>query len=484
MTYDERDEAAEQAVLGGMLMSRDAITDVLSVLQKGSDFYLPKHEQIFDAIIEVYGNRLPVDAVTVAAELRKRGDLRKIGNYAYLHTLIAATPSAANAGYHAETVRDLAKRRRVHQLAWQVAQATRTDVTQTEDLQEAYNRLIAEVADYDRPGGAKWNFVSGARFVLDVPETPPAVWGEGSDVLWAEGEALMIAAPQGVGKTTLAFQLVRARLELQPDVLGYKVAPTRSKVLYLAMDRPSQAQRAAARLFREDDQVLLGQRLVVWTGPPPGDMAQDPTILAEMCKQAGADTVVVDSLKDAAVGLSGDDIGAAYNRARQLAIAEGVQILELHHTRKAGSNGTEPNTIADVYGSTWLTSGAGSVISLYGSPGDPIVSFRHLKQPMNEVGPFRVLHDHAAGTSSVAHGVDLLELVKARGVEGLTVEDAAKSMFEKSSPNAADREKARRKLEKLIDAGILIRRGGTAKTAAAVYVLKARETPGEVQKCL
>src|SRR5262249_46047766 len=61
-------------------------------------------------------------------------------------------------------------------------------------------------------------FVSGASFVLDVPDLPPAVWGVGGDVLWAEGEACMIAAPQGVGKTTLAHQLVRARLGLQSGV--------------------------------------------------------------------------------------------------------------------------------------------------------------------------------------------------------------------------------------------------------------------------
>jgi hypothetical protein len=46
--------------------------------------------------------------------------------------------------------------------------------------------------------------VDGARFILDQPSTIPAVWGEGAQVLWAEGEALMIAGGQGLGKTTLA----------------------------------------------------------------------------------------------------------------------------------------------------------------------------------------------------------------------------------------------------------------------------------------
>ncbi|HTJ71458.1 MAG TPA: AAA family ATPase [Actinospica sp.] len=298
-------------------------------------------------------------------------------------------------------------------------------------------------------------FIPGGSFVLDVPDVPAAVWGNGADVLWPEGEALMIAAPQGVGKTTLAFQLVRARLGLQSSVLGLDVAPTESKVLYLAMDRPAQARRAAARLFAKDDRALLDDRLVIWTGPPPFDLAKQPYTLTMLCEEAGADTVFVDSLKDGAVGLSEDPVGAGYNRARQHALSRGIQVTELHHTRKTGTSGSEPNTIQDVYGSTWLTSGVGSVVSLYGAPGDPIVSFRHLKQPMNEVGPFKVNHDHAAGTSAVSQGVDLVELVRRAGGDGLLAASAAAAMFETDNPSDAQTEKIRRRLKAKVKEGIL-----------------------------
>jgi hypothetical protein len=313
-------------------------------------------------------------------------------------------------------------------------------------------------------------FVGGGSFVLDVPDTPPAIWGEGGDVLWAEGEALMFAAPQGVGKTTLAFQVVRARLGLQDSVLGYPVVPGK-RVLYLAMDRPAQAQRAARRLFGEEDREFLEEHLLVWKGPPPFDMAKRTDILAAMCDKAGADTVVIDSLKDAAIGLSDDAVGAAYNRARQKALSIGVQVLELHHNRKAGTNGGEPNTLSDVYGSVWIPSGAGSVISLFGEAGDPVVSFRHLKQPMNEVGPFQVMHDHPTGVSTVMHTVDIFELVKIGGSEGITAMRAAEAMYEAKKPTAAQREKARRKLDKLVESGHLVRHEGPSKTSPAVYYL-------------
>ncbi|MDX3634809.1 AAA family ATPase [Streptomyces europaeiscabiei] len=299
-------------------------------------------------------------------------------------------------------------------------------------------------------------FVQGGSFLLNVPSEVPAVWGKGGEVLWAEGEALIIAAPQGVGKTTIACQCVRGRLGLQDSVLGLPVTPGKKKVLYLAMDRPRQFQRAANRIFAGDDEAYLDEHLVIWPGPPPYDFAKQTDILAAMCERAGADTVVIDSIKDAAIGLSNDEVGAGYNRARQKAIAEGIEVLELHHNRKEGSGGGEPNTLADVYGSTWITSGAGSVIFLWGEAGDPVVKFKHLKQPMEPVGPFMVLHDHAIGVSSVQGQVDLLALLRASGPGGVTPLDAAREIFETGAkrPTDAEREKARRKLEKLVNEGM------------------------------
>src|SRR5690606_10007201 len=96
-----QDNAAEQSVLGSMLLSKDAIADVSEVL-RGMDFYRPAHELIHDAVIDLYGRSEPADPVTVAAELQRRGELAKVGGAPYLHTLAANVPIAANAGYHAE----------------------------------------------------------------------------------------------------------------------------------------------------------------------------------------------------------------------------------------------------------------------------------------------------------------------------------------------------------------------------------------------
>lgn len=295
----------------------------------------------------------------------------------------------------------------------------------------------------------------GATFILDAPVDVPAVWGFGDDVLWAVGEALMIVGPPGVGKTTLTTQVVRGLLGLETSVLGYGVSPSTGRILYLAMDRPAQIARAMRRSFTEDDRGLLAERLRVWEGPPPGDVARHTDLFVTLAHLAGATTIIVDSLKDAAVGLTEDEIGAGYNRARQTALANGIQVLELHHLVKRGPNGSKPNTLADVYGSAWLTAGAGSVLLLWGSAGDPLVEATHLKQPASEVGPLRVLHDHQSGRSTVIGGGDLPEIVAGFGPSGVGARDVARALYQTDDPSRPEVEKARGKLKRLASKGIL-----------------------------
>ncbi len=107
-----QDNAAEQSVIGSMLLSKDAIADVSETI-RGTDFYRPAHETIHDAIIDLFGRGEPADPVTVSAELQRRGELQRIGGAPYLHTLSANVPIAANAGYYAEIVREKAILRRM-----------------------------------------------------------------------------------------------------------------------------------------------------------------------------------------------------------------------------------------------------------------------------------------------------------------------------------------------------------------------------------
>jgi replicative DNA helicase len=116
-----QDLAAEQSVLGGMLLSKDAIADVVEVLSP-NDFYRPAHQSVYDCVLDLYGRGEPADPITVSAELERRGELLRVGGAPYLHTLIATVPTAANASYYAEIVSEKAVLRRLVEAGTRIVQ--------------------------------------------------------------------------------------------------------------------------------------------------------------------------------------------------------------------------------------------------------------------------------------------------------------------------------------------------------------------------
>jgi len=116
-----QDLAAEQSVLGGMLLSKDAIADVVESLRV-ADFYKPAHSLIFDAVLDLYAKGEPADPITVSADLDRTGQLARIGGAAYLHHLTSTVPTAANASYYAEIVGEKAILRRLVEAGTSIVQ--------------------------------------------------------------------------------------------------------------------------------------------------------------------------------------------------------------------------------------------------------------------------------------------------------------------------------------------------------------------------
>jgi replicative DNA helicase len=223
--YDRQppqDVAAEQSVLGGMLMSKDAIADVVEVLH-GNDFYRPAHQVVFDCILDLYGRGEPADAITVAAELNRTDQLSKMGGAVYLHTLIASTPTAANAGYYAAIVAEQAVLRRLVEAGTRVVQlgygaaGGRGDVDDIVDraqqeiydvtekrMSEDYSRLedvlqptMDELDAIASRGGVSRGVPTGIR---DLDELTNGLQA---------GQMIVIAARPGVGKSTLGLDIAR-----------------------------------------------------------------------------------------------------------------------------------------------------------------------------------------------------------------------------------------------------------------------------------
>jgi replicative DNA helicase len=315
--------------------------------------------------------------------------------------------------------------------------------------------------------------IDGATFALDAPVQVDAVWGDGSHVLWAKGEPLMIAKPDGVGGTTIAQQLVLAIAGIRPPtLLGHTITPDPARrVLYLALDRPRQASRSMRRMVGGDDRALLEHRLVVQEGELPFDVVAEPRRLLAFAQEQSAGTVVIDSLKDVAAALKEEAPGQAINKAMQVCVAAGVEVLALHHQRKAQAENKKPSKLADVYGSRWLTAGCGSVLMIWGEAGDPVVELTHLKQPGEVVGPLTLEHDNHAGTTRALHtAADVVDLLRASG-KSLTAKQVATSLFKVPKPKENDIAKAKRRLRAAVKDG-KAEQLDTADGMPALWVVK------------
>ncbi len=313
--------------------------------------------------------------------------------------------------------------------------------------------------------------IPGGKFILDAPTEIIAIWGDKDHVAWPQDEPFIIAGPPGVGKTTIAQQLVLGRLGLRSEVLGLDVMPSTKRILYLACDRPAQVQRSFARMVDESDRELLDAKLIFWKGPPPGDLAKNTDLLLSMCIAANADTVIIDSLKDVALKLSDDEVGAALNQAHQKVVSAGIQLLGLHHQRKRSSDNTKPTKLDDLYGSVWIAAGAGSVVLLWGEAGDDVVQLSHLKPAHEPIGPWQVEHDHEQGISEVMEGQSVLDIVRARN--GIKVADIVIVLYGVPRGTPTLTRRVNRELERLEKAKLVYKeegsRGGAGGSVGARY---------------
>ena len=215
-----QDMEAEQCVLGAMLMSKDAIADVVEVL-RGGDFYRPAHEQVYNAITELYGRGEPADAVTVSDELGKRGELVRIGGAPYLHTLLASVPIAANAGWYAEIVREKAILRRLVDASMRIGQmsyAAEGDVDVIVDRAQAEVYSVTErrsaedykpLSDLMQPTLDEMEAIESRGAGLSGVPTGFADLDELTNGLHP-GQMIIVAARPGCGKSTLALDLARS----------------------------------------------------------------------------------------------------------------------------------------------------------------------------------------------------------------------------------------------------------------------------------
>lgn len=217
-----QDLTAEQSVLGGMMLSKDAIADVVEVLRPG-DFYRPAHQLVYDCVLDLYSRGEPADAVTVAAELERRGEIRRVGGAPYLHTLIAAVPTAANASYYAEIVAEKAILRRLVEAGTRIVQLGYAG-SEGADVNEIVDRAQSSIYEVTERRMSE-DYIALEELLQPTMDEIDAIASRGGTSLGVPtgfadleavtnglhpGQMIIIAARPGIGKSTLGLDFARS----------------------------------------------------------------------------------------------------------------------------------------------------------------------------------------------------------------------------------------------------------------------------------
>ena len=268
------DVAAEQCVLGGMLLSKDAISDVMETIRP-DDHYRPAHQVIHEAILELYGRGEPADAVTVSDLLNKRGELTRVGGPSYLHTLIASVPTAANAGYYARIVRERAILRRLVEVGTRIVQLGYSGDGEADELvdraqAEVYGVTERRVSEDYLPLS---DIMPGA---LDEIEAIGSHGGKmtGVPTGFADldsltnglhaGQMIVIAARPAIGKSTLALDLARsAAIRHSLPTVIFSLEMSRNEITMRLLSAESRVSLHSMRTGQmgEEDWATLARRM-------------------------------------------------------------------------------------------------------------------------------------------------------------------------------------------------------------------------------
>ena len=271
-----QDLAAEQSVLGGMMLSKDAIADVLEKLRPG-DFYRPAHQNVYDAVLDLYARGEPADAVTVAAELDRRGLLRRMGGALYLHTLISTVPTAANAGYYAGIVAEKALLRRLVEAGTRVVQYGYAGA-EGADVNEIVDRAQAEIYDVTERRTTE-DFVVLESLLQPTMDEIDAIASQGGIARGVPtgfteldevtnglhpGQMIVIAARPGMGKSTLGLDFLRScSIKNRMASVVFSLEMSKSEIVMRLLSAEAKIKLTDMRSGRmsDDDWTRLARRM-------------------------------------------------------------------------------------------------------------------------------------------------------------------------------------------------------------------------------
>jgi replicative DNA helicase len=319
---------AERSLLGSMLLDKDAIIKVSGWLRP-HHFYDERHALIYDNILYLFENGLPIDVVTISDRLKKKKVLKKIGGRAYLADLASSVPTAAHAEEYGNIVKEGATRRGLISCATKMVEMSYNEQQPLYEVVDKSEKLLYDIAQE----GVKANFVHIKELLKDAYER--AAKAQDADELrgistgfkdldsllggYQKSDLIILAARPSVGKTALALDMMRhAAIHEKKNVAFFSLEMSKVQI----MDR------------------LLGMQ----SGVPFWKIRTNQVTDEEVLKLSNTMGVMADAniyIDDQA----GQHINQVRTKARRLSMERGVDIIFLDYLQLMHGNSKESRTL-------------------------------------------------------------------------------------------------------------------------------------------
>jgi len=254
----------EEQILGAMLLEKEAIAKVIEVLDEDA-FHSEKNRKIYQAVMTLFERSEPADSITVAEELRRRGQLDAAGGESYLVELTMKVTSGANVEYHARIVLEKALMRKLIGESSTIAARAYSQTEDAFDLLDQAEQAIFKISEWR----LKRNYVSMDKAVHDTLEMLESIHGKHGGVTgvptgfrdidtltggWQNSDLIIVAGRPSSGKTAFA-------LSLASNAATHKIKPTPVGIFSLEMSIQQLIMRLLCAEARVDAHAVRTGRL-------------------------------------------------------------------------------------------------------------------------------------------------------------------------------------------------------------------------------
>ncbi|MGI6587966.1 MAG: replicative DNA helicase [Peptococcia bacterium] len=210
---------AEQAVLGSMMIDKEAVYIALEILQ-AEDFYKDANQIIFTTMVNLEAQGAPIDMITLTEELHRQNSMEKVGGVGYIAEVANIVPTAANVRHYAEIVAEKAILRRLIRVSTNIANRCYENQEDTHDLLDKAERMILEIAEnrnfsglvplkqvlgttlekIEYLAGNKGNITGVPSFFTDLDNMTSG---------WQPSDLIILAARPAMGKTSFGLNIAQ-----------------------------------------------------------------------------------------------------------------------------------------------------------------------------------------------------------------------------------------------------------------------------------